>query len=83
VARRRDRYAHAQQAGLIAMADDINDIADSCDAQYGAAVNKARLQVDTRKWLLSKLLPQKYGDKVDVRHDGQVTLQLSKDDAAL
>jgi hypothetical protein len=25
----------------------------------------ARLQVDTRKWLLSKLIPKKYGDKVE------------------
>ena len=31
---------------------------------YSAAVAKQRLQVDTRKWLLSKLAPKKYGDKV-------------------
>ena len=27
-------------------------------------INRARLRVDTRKWLLSKLLPKKYGDRV-------------------
>jgi hypothetical protein len=27
-------------------------------------INRARLRVDTRKWLLSKLLPKRYGDRV-------------------
>lgn len=27
-------------------------------------VDRARLQVDARKWLLSKLKPEKYGDKL-------------------
>ena len=26
-------------------------------------INRCRLQVDTRKWLMSKLVPKKYGDK--------------------
>ena len=29
-------------------------------------VERARLQVDTRKWLLSKLRPEKYGDRSTV-----------------
>jgi hypothetical protein len=29
-----------------------------------AAVARSRLQVDTRKWLLSKLIPRQYGDAV-------------------
>ncbi len=29
-----------------------------------AAVARSRLQVDTRKWLLSKLIPRQYGDTV-------------------
>jgi hypothetical protein len=34
-----------------------------------AAVQKHRLQVDTRKWLLSKLAPKKFGDKIEVSGD--------------
>ena len=29
-----------------------------------AAVNHARLRVDTRKWVLSRLMPKKYGDRI-------------------
>jgi len=32
-------------------------------------VQKHKLQVDTRKWLLSKLAPKKYGDKLEVSGD--------------
>jgi hypothetical protein len=32
-------------------------------------VQKQRLQVDTRKWLLSKLAPKKFGDKIEVSGD--------------
>jgi len=28
--------------------------------------NRSRLRVDTRKWIMSKMKPKKYGDKVDV-----------------
>ena len=33
--------------------------------------NRDKLRVDSRKWLLSKMLPKKYGDKIDVNHGGQ------------
>jgi hypothetical protein len=33
------------------------------------AIQKHKLQVDTRKWLLSKLAPKKYGDKLEVSGD--------------
>lgn len=29
-------------------------------------INRSRLRLDTRKWLLSKVLPKKYGDKLEV-----------------
>lgn len=37
----------------------------------GEHVQRSRLRVDTRKWLMSKLQPKKYGEKVDVSHDVQ------------
>jgi len=32
-------------------------------------VNRSRLRVDARKWVLAKMNPKKYGDKVDVTSD--------------
>lgn len=48
-------------------------------------VNRSRLRVDTRKWLLSKLAPRKYGDKLELSGPGggplqQVSTVLSKED---
>lgn len=36
------------------------------------AVNRDRLVFDTMKWLMSRLLPNVYGDKLDVTSGGQV-----------
>ena len=33
-------------------------------------INRSRLRVDTRKWLLSKLAPKKYGDSTTIAHTG-------------
>ena len=56
-------YAHARKQQYEGWAEDIIDISD--DPSRGDA-NERRLQVDTRKWLLSKLLPKQYGDRVQV-----------------
>lgn len=34
----------------------------------GDMVERARLQIDARKWYLSKLAPKRYGDKLAVEH---------------
>ena len=34
------------------------------------AVARNRLRVDARKWLMSKMAPKKYGDKVQAEHSG-------------
>jgi hypothetical protein len=34
-------------------------------------INRSRLRVDTRKWLMGKLAAKKYGDKLDLNHGGQ------------
>lgn len=64
-------YAQAREMRAELWADEIIDIADE-PAKDMAAVTRARLRVDTRKWLLSKLLPKIYGDKLEV--SGNVTL---------
>jgi cyanate lyase len=66
------QYARARQALLDKMADEILELADAPVAKLdnGATdpgmVRQRQLQVDTRKWFLSKLAPKIYGDRLDV-----------------
>lgn len=39
-----------------------------------AGVQHARLRVDSRKWLASKMLPRKYGDKQDINVSGSLDI---------
>lgn len=48
--------------------DEMLGIADDVIAET-AEVAKAKLRIDTRKWVLSRLNPRKYGDKVDGSED--------------
>lgn len=56
------QYARAKDIQLERMADEMLTIADSADKDTANAI---RVRVDTRKWLLSKLVPKKYGDRVE------------------
>ncbi len=31
--------------------------------------NDKRIRVDTRKWIMARMKPKRYGDHLDVRHD--------------
>jgi hypothetical protein len=62
----REQYARAGQERCEAFAEDIIALADEpIEPGDNAAVQRARLRVDTRKWLMSKLAPRKYGDRVE------------------
>jgi hypothetical protein len=52
------------------MADHYLDIGDTVSEDPGA-VAKARLRVESRKWLLSKALPKIYGDKIAAEITGK------------
>ena len=61
-----ERYARARAACVERWADEIIELADEpVPAGDNAAVQRARLRVDTRKLLMSKLAPRKYGDRVE------------------
>lgn len=45
---------------------DLIELADGREVVDNAVVQRDKLRVDTRKWLLAKMYPKKYGDKVDV-----------------
>jgi hypothetical protein len=61
-----EKFMKAKRVGAEIDADYIRYIADSCDESSTGAVQKARLQVDTRMKILSKLLPGTYGERVQV-----------------
>ena len=54
-----DMYARAREERADMVADEIVMIADTADDP-----NKARVQIDARKWWAAKVNPKKYGDKV-------------------
>jgi hypothetical protein len=62
-----EMYADAKRRQLDLMAEDIVDISNDDTLEP----NDKRLRVDTRKWLLSKLMHKTYGDKLDVTSGGE------------
>lgn len=79
-----DFYARAREAQAQILADEITEIADdgrndwmtlnvggkSVKAVNKEVVQRSQLRVDARKWLLSKLQPKKYGDRLDMNVSG-------------
>jgi len=90
------QYMRAREIGYMAMADELLDIADDGTNDYmvdhegkeqynGDHLQRSRLRVDTRKWLLSKALPKVFGDKLAIGGDEggspiQVVIQDKFDD---
>jgi len=46
-------------------------------------IARAKLRIDTRKWMAGKLRPKVYGDKLDLGGNVGLTIQIGKDDADL
>ncbi|HEX7958899.1 MAG TPA: hypothetical protein VF493_03220, partial [Terriglobales bacterium] len=73
-----EKYVKARQAQAEHMSDELIEIADDGSNDWmernrgddtvwvtnGEAINRSRLRVDTRKWLMSKMAPKKYGERV-------------------
>lgn len=81
-----EQYEKAKQESVDAMAEDILYIADDGTNDYEEAerpdgstfiklnsenVQRSRLRVDTRKWIMSKIKPKKYGEKIDMTTNGK------------
>lgn len=73
-----EQYARAKEESADAMSEDILDIADDGRNDWMVIHNKAgmpievpnrevidrsKLRVDTRKWLMAKMKPKKYSEK--------------------
>jgi hypothetical protein len=81
----RDNYDISTTERTLAMGEEIIDISDDGtndymtitkgDKDYNVedreVTNRSKLRVETRKWLMSKMLPKKYGDKLDLTSDGK------------
>lgn len=83
-----DQYTRARELGLEEIADSLTEISDDGTNDWmesndpdnpgyrlnGEHVQRSRLRVDTRKWVLSKQLPKKYGDKQHVEMSGHLAV---------
>lgn len=81
-------YAHAREDLIERMANEVLELADSQVPETGdgkrdwQAIQQRKLQVDSRKWLLSKLAPKKYGDRLELAGDKENPLQVQTIDAS-
>jgi hypothetical protein len=76
----RAQYARARELQTEHWAEEILEIADDSSRDSyeddgrtvvdHEVVARSRLRVDSRKWLMSKLAPRKYGDKVETTIQG-------------
>lgn len=87
----RDQYARARETQADAIFDDILSIADDGRNDWmernfgeeprwvenGEALRRSALRIDARKWMAGKLRPKKYGDKIDVEHSGDMTVNVT------
>ncbi len=90
----RQQYARACEDRYENIADEMFEIADdgsndlmtiekgdnSYEVENKEVTNRSKLRVQLRQWYLGKVMPKKYGDKVDVAHSGMVRTKIIRDD---
>ncbi len=85
-----EQYARAREAQAEIRADEIVDIADDASGDFTADkdgklvansehIQRSRLRVDARKWIAAKLLPKRYGDKLQHTGDGGGPIRVRPD----
>lgn len=75
------QYARAAEARADSIFEDILDIADDSNGdvkytEHGEVMNsefvqRSRLRVDARKWMLAKMMPKKYGERIEQEISGK------------
>jgi hypothetical protein len=80
----RTRYALAHDWQAELLAEEILEIADDASKDWKLIerdgevrwvldqdnIQRARLRIDARKWMLARLAPKKYGDRIRLEHCG-------------
>jgi hypothetical protein len=89
-------YARAREIGYEHWADESVEIADNAsndwmerarkDGEIETVLNRehvsrSELRINTRKWMLSKLLPKKFGDRVELTGKGGGPIEHRIEDA--
>jgi hypothetical protein len=86
------QYAHAREEQADAIFEEMFEIADDGSndwmerqKQDGSTeevlnhehVQRSKLRIDTRKWALARMAPRKYGDKLSLEHEGNVSFMVT------
>lgn len=93
----RDHYVRARETQADAMVDEIIDIADDGHNDWmkknfgedvrwvenGEALRRSQLRIDARKWLAVKMLPKKYGERLQTEVTGKDGAPLVAEDDRL
>ena len=74
----REQYILAMEQRTFALGEELLDIADDSVSEVnnadpkasGAVAQSMKLRVETRKWIMSKMQPKKYGDTFDMTTKG-------------
>jgi len=81
-----EQYTRAKEAQAERFAEELLEIADDGTNDWierenergrviktidQEAINRSRLRVEARKWLMGKMKPKKYGDHIDVTSGGE------------
>ena len=80
-----DQYTYAREERSDLIFEEILNIADDSDCdtitkmigdelvdvENKEFINRSKVRIDARKWMLGKMQPKKYGDKLDVTTDGE------------
>ena len=75
------RYARAAEKRADAIFEEILEISNHSDEDHtpftgGNVIQRDRLKIDARKWMLAKMNPKKYGDSIKTEHSGEVTTNI-------
>lgn len=86
----REIYTRAKNEQLQILADEIQQIADELqlgeivtlkgndrEVKIADMLEHRKLRIESRKWLLAKLAPKKYGEKLQAEHSGEIAVQIS------
>ena len=80
-----EQYTRAREVQADTHVDEMIDIADNANNDWmkrngggdagwrenGDSANRARLRVDTRKWIAARMAPKKYGERITQEHTGK------------
>ncbi|USD64220.1 hypothetical protein [Vibrio sp. SCSIO 43136] len=85
----RAQYTQAREVQQELLLDEMFEIADDASNDYmertgkdgecvgyqinGEYVQRSRLRIDTRKWVMERMAPKKYGAKQQVEHSGSIS----------